>query len=704
MKMARIKWFWLVLLMLSGCPSVQWQPAPASGIPLPPRPKDSIEQPKQDGFGDDGDDQPSTLVGGLIRRSVLFGNPQKTEPQISHDGSRVAFLAPDGGVLNLWVAPTGDISCAKVMTRDRSRGISRFFWAYTNQHIIYLQDKGGDENWRAYSVDVQNGTEVDLTPLAGVKTTIQHVSHKHPGAILIGLNDRNKTFHDLHRIDLRSGKRTLVQQNDGYSGFVTDDDYQVRLAIKPTADGGKELLRLAGGKFVPFIKVSMEDGVTTVPVGFDASGTELYLKDSRGRNTSALVRLKLPYGKPQVVSHDPKADVARVLYHPTTGTIQAVASNYLRETWVFFDKQVEQDFAVLGKLTRGDIKVTSRTLDDTKWTVAVQTDSGPTRHFVYHRLSQQAVPLFAERPELEGLPLSPMRPVEIRSRDGLTLVSYLTLPPAFGTDKPPQPLPMVLLVHGGPWLRDWWGFHRWHQWLANRGYAVLSVNFRGSTGFGKRFINAGNGEWSTKMHDDLIDATQWAIAQGIAQTEKIAIMGASYGGYATLVGLTFTPERFACGVDIVGPSNLVTLFESFPPYWAKYIALVKRRVGDYTTPRGRKDLLNRSPVSRVEHISRPLLIGQGANDPRVKQAESDQIVKAMKDRDIPVTYALFPDEGHGFHRPENDIAFNAVAEIFLSRCLGGKAQAIGGDFAGASIQVPTGAEHVPGLAEALQAR
>jgi dipeptidyl aminopeptidase/acylaminoacyl peptidase len=294
--------------------------------------------------------------------------------------------------------------------------------------------------------------------------------------------------------------------------------------------------------------------------------------------------------------------------------------------------------------------------------------------------------------------------VTVRSRDGLDLVSYYSLPAdSQGADKarPDQPLPMVLYVHGGPWGRDRWGYNAVHQWLANRGYAVLSVNFRASTGFGKAFINAGNRQWGAAMHDDLIDAVDWAIAEGIADPERVAIMGGSYGGYATLAGVTFTPLKFACGVDIVGPSNLVTLLETVPAYWKPQIEVFTTRVGDHRTEAGRAFLTERSPLTYAERIARPLLIGQGANDPRVKQAESDQIVQAMRGKGIPVTYVLYPDEGHGFARPENRLSFNALAEAFLAQCLGGRYEPFGDAFAGSTITVPVGAEGVPGLQDAL---
>jgi dipeptidyl aminopeptidase/acylaminoacyl peptidase len=349
--------------------------------------------------------------------------------------------------------------------------------------------------------------------------------------------------------------------------------------------------------------------------------------------------------------------------------------------------------------------VASRTLDDKTWIVAYTMDDGPVRYYLYDRDKKEAKFLFTNRKSLEGQPLAKMHPEVIKSRDGLNLVSYLTLPIDSDPDhagRPKGPLPMVLLVHGGPWGRDNWGYNSQHQLLANRGYAVLSVNYRGSTGLGKKFTNAGNKEWAAKMHDDLIDAVEWAISEKIADPKRVAIVGGSYGGYATLVGLTFTPERFACGVDIVGPSNLFTLLSTIPAYWAPALQMFKDRVGDPTTPEGKKLLNERSPLNFVDKIERPLLIGQGANDPRVKQAESDQIVRAMQNKQVPLTYVLFPDEGHGFARPENNLAFFAVAEAFLARQLGGRYQPIGNDFDGSTITSPEGSDQSPGLAEALK--
>ncbi len=644
----------------------------------------------------------------LIPRQVLFGNPDKAATKISPDGKHLSFLAPVDGVLNVWVGPADDPAAARPVTHDKKRGIRSYFWTYTNRHILYVQDADGDENWHVYRAGIDGGKEEDLTPLKKVQARIQGVSYKHPGEILIALNDRSPSFHDVYRLVLDTGKRELVQKNDGFVGFITDDDYRVRFASKFAPDGGNLILAPDDkGGWKEFLKVPMADTLTTNLVAFDKTGDVAYMIDSRDRDTGAFTALDLKTGKESVIAADPRADAGGALIHPTERTIQGVSFTYDRTRWVFQDPAVGADFEKLAKVADGDITLTSRTLDDRTWVIAFLMDNGPTRYYVFDRASGKARFLFTDRKELEGRPLQKMHPEVVKTRDGLDLVCYLTLPPgsaAGGKARPGSPVPMVLDVHGGPWGRDTWGLNPMHQLLANRGYAVLSVNFRGSTGFGKRFLNAGNREWAAKMHDDLIDAVDWAVRDKVAQPDKVAILGGSYGGYATLVGLTFTPEKFACGVDIVGPSNLVTLLKTIPPYWAPMMQVFRDRVGDVTTEAGRKFLEERSPLTHVTQIRRPLLIGQGANDPRVKQAESDQIVKAMEERKIPVTYVLFPDEGHGFARPPNRLAFNAVAEAFLARHLGGRYEPIGTAFEGSTITVPAGAADVPGLSAALKDR
>jgi dipeptidyl aminopeptidase/acylaminoacyl peptidase len=644
----------------------------------------------------------------LIPRAVLFGNPDKAGPQISPDGTRLAYLAEVDGVLNVYVGPIDDLSKAKAVTADKKRGIRSYFWAYNNRHVLYIQDKDGDENWHVYAVDLKSGETRDLTPIPGVQARIEEVSYKFPNDILVGLNDRDPRLHDVYRVNIESGERKLTQKNEGdFVAFVADDDFNVRVAQKTTADGGGELFVPAteGTEWVSFLKITPDDAMTTSPAGFDKAGKVLYMIDSIGRDTSAMVALEMASKEKKVIASNPKADVSGAMIHPTEKNIQAVSFTYERREWNILDDTIKPDFEYLKTVTPGEVNVLSRTLDDKHWIVGYVLDDGPARYYDYDRAAKKARFLFTNRKALEGLKLSKMHPVVIKSRDGMELVSYLTLPVWEDKDgKPGKPLPMVLDVHGGPWARDGWGYNGYAQWLANRGYAVLSVNFRGSTGFGKKFINAANLQWAGTMHNDLIDAVNWAVKEKIADPQKVAIMGGSYGGYATLVGLTFTPEVFACGVDIVGPSSLLTLLESVPPYWKPMLEMFTTRIGDHRTEEGRKLLTERSPLTFVDKIKRPLLIGQGANDPRVKKAEADQIVAKMEEKKIPVTYLLMTDEGHGFARPENNKAFNAATEAFLSKMLGGRFEPIGKDFEGSSITVVKGADGVPGLAEVISAK
>lgn len=668
--------------------------------------------------------KPKTKEAPLISRDILFGNPDKASVQVSPDGKYLSFLAPVNNVLNVWVAPADAPEKAEPVTKDTLRGIRIYFWAYTNQHIIYLQDLAGDENWQVHVVDIATKEDRNLTPFEEIpgpdgkpitlpngkplrpRAQIESVSHKFSDEILIGLNNRNPQFHDVYRLNILTGELKLLQPNDRFVGFQYDDDFNIRFAAQMTPDGGMELFEPDGkGGWKSVDKIPMEDMMTTSPVAFDKTGTVLYMIDSRGRNTAALVAVDIKTGEKKLIFEDPKADVSGIILHPTERNVQAVSVEYLRVDWTILDEAIKPDMEYLKTVSEGDVNLTSRTLDDRFWTVAYTLDDGPVKFYLYDRANKTARFLFTNRKDLEGLKLSKMYPVVIKSRDGLNLISYITLPWWLDPDndgRPKKPLPMVLYVHGGPWARDSWGYNAIHQWLANRGYAVLSVNFRGSTGFGKDFINASNLEWGGKMHDDLIDAVNWAIENRIADKNKVAIMGGSYGGYATLVGMTFTPDVFACGVDIVGPSNLRTLLDTIPPYWKPMMEMWATRVGDPRTEEGRKFLESRSPLTYVDRIKKPLLIGQGANDPRVKQSESDQIVKAMQEKNIPVTYVLYSDEGHGFARPENRLSFFAVAELFLAQHLGGRAEPIGNDFEGSTIQVPHGAENIAGLKDALK--
>lgn len=653
----------------------------------------------------------------LIPRSALFGNPVRAQARLSPDGHYISFLAPKEGILNVWLAPFGKLGEAKPITNDRKRGIRQHYWAEDGRHVLFLQDEGGDENWRVYSVDVETGRQLDLTPLEKVHAQIVGLSYQRPEVALIALNDRAAEWHDLYEIDVATGARRLVERNDQqFAGYLEDLQLRPRLAIKTLPDGGGELYRRTDQGWEGLLQYGQADSLTMRPLVIEEGGNTALLLSAVGRDKAALARVDLASGKQTVIGQSDKADVSDVWLDPRTRTPQAYGVEYLTEEHEPLTPAAAKDIEHLKAALGPQFAVTSRTNDDGKWVVVVDDPVHVTTSYLYDRSNGKVTKLFDHRPELAGAPLRPMKALEIRAGDGLTLVSYLTLPAGSGpppksgaaqgeagaNGRPAKPVPLVLDVHGGPWARDSYGFNPEHQWLANRGYAVLSVNYRGSTGFGKNFINAGDHEWAGKMHSDLLDAVDWAVREQIAIPDKVSIYGGSYGGYAALVGLAFTPDRFACGVDIVGPSNLATLIGSIPPYWKSFFEDMTRRIGDPRTDEGRKLLEERSPLTFADRISRPLLIAQGANDPRVKQAESDQIVAAMKKKQLPVTYVLFPDEGHGFARPQNRLAFYAIAEGFLWRCLaGGRYEPIGSDFDGSSLQVREGADVVPGLREAL---
>ncbi|MDB5696031.1 MAG: family peptidase [Sphingomonas bacterium] len=643
----------------------------------------------------------------LIERAKLFGNPTRTAGRLSPDGKWLSYIQPRDGVMNLWVAPASAPDQARPLTAEKVRPIRNAFWSPDSKQLLFINDKGGDENFLLYGVDVATGAQRSLTPFEKTRVQLIGGSQKIKDKLLVGVNNRDPRWHDVHLLDLATGKLTLVFKNDGYSGFVADDDLRLRLVSRPRPDAGSDWFRVTNSvpEATPVVSFGLDDSQTTAPLGFTTDGRTLYWTDARGRDRAALFAQDVATGKMTVVGESPRADVSGGLFHPRTGALEAYTDYYLRNEYVPVGNAVRADLAFLKAQNKGDFSVTSRTDADDKWLVAFDPVTAPAATYLYERSAKKLSQLYVSRPELAGAPLVGMFPHEIKSRDGLTLVSYLTLPriaDADGNGKPNAAVPLVLLVHGGPWGRDGFGYNSAHQWLANRGYAVLSVNFRASTGFGKSFTSAGDGQWGRKMHDDLLDAVDWAVKSGVTTRDKVAIMGGSYGGYATLAGLTMTPDTFACGVDIVGPSNLHTLLKTIPPYWEAVKLQFYKRMGDPTTEAGRAMLTERSPLTYVDKIKRPLLIGQGANDPRVNVAESDQIVAAMKAKNIPVTYIVFPDEGHGFARPANNIAFMAAAENFLQPCLGGRAEPVADAIAASSAQVKEGANFVSGLAPAGQ--
>ena len=639
----------------------------------------------------------------LIPRDALFGNPVRAQGKISPDGRWVSWMAPWEGVMNVFIAPADDESAARRVTSVTDRPIPSYSWAPDGQSLIYVRDKDGDENYLLYQVGLAEGAaEVCLTPFDNTRVQLIGGSEKIRDRVLVGINNRDARFHDVHSLNLTTGELTLVFQNDEWAGFEADDDLVLRWAVRQNEAGGTDMHEIIDGKVAeePREVIGMDDALSTGLAGYTHDGRTLYWLDSRGRDTAALFAEDVATGERTLVAEHDKADIGGTVRDKATGEVRAWSATYLRTEYHPLDDDLKQTFAWLRERLEGDFGIQSRTDDDRRWLVWNDPLTAPIASYLFDRDAMTLTRFYTSKPELEGAPLQPMHPVEIRARDGLTLPSYLTLPPGSDmaeTGRPDGPVPMVLLVHGGPWARDGYGFNRAHQWLANRGYAVLSVNFRGSTGFGKNFINAGNREWAGRMHDDLLDAVDWAVQEGIAEKDKIAIMGGSYGGYATLVGLAFTPDVFACGVDIVGPSNLETLLETIPPYWEPMVKQFHERMGDPTTAEGLAYLKEISPLYRAKDITKPLLIGQGANDPRVKQAESDQIVEAMERDGVPVTYVLFPDEGHGFARPENNIAFNAIAENFLAQCIGGRAEPVGDVLDASTAQILAGREHLGGL-------
>jgi len=610
---------------------------------------------------------PTTQVE-LIPRKVLLGNPVKASPQISPDGTRMAYLAPVNNVLNVWVGKIGSEDYQPV-TKDEDRGIRFYVWARDNKHILYIQDIGGNENWRLYATNLETQETRDLTPFENVQTQVIDIDKHFPDELLVAMNKDNPKVHDVYHLDLTSGELSLVAKNPGnVAHWMSDANFKVRGAMAMTADGGRAVLirEDENDNWKTLVSWDPDDAQNSFPVGFTQDGGAIYLVDARNTNAGRLVKMDISTREITVIAEDLQYDVGRVMTNPDTYEIQAVAFNKDRTEWVVIDESIKLDFDTIRDITRGDFAITSRDDADAIWVVAFTRDNGPVAFYVYDRETRKVTFLFDNQPDLNRYTLATMEPISFTTRDGLTIHGYLTLPSGQGK----RNLPLVLNVHGGPQARDTWGYNPEVQWLVNRGYACLQVNYRGSTAYGKVFQNAGNKEWGRKMHDDLVDAVAWTVSQGIADPKKVAIYGGSYGGYAALVGATLTPDLFCCAVDIVGPSNLITLIRSIPPYWSTFLASFYRRVGNPDTEE--EFLKSRSPLFKVDQIKIPILIAQGANDPRVKQAESEQIVEAMRSRGIDYEYMLFPDEGHGFAKPENRLRFYAAAEKFLAKYLGGR--------------------------------
>ena len=609
----------------------------------------------------------------LIPRSLLFGNPERLRPTISPDGMKIAFLAPDKKhILNVFIQDIqNQHGEPKQCTRDSHRGIRQFFWQKDSQHILYLQDCDGDENWNLYQTDIQTNETRNLTPVQETQISILAYEGNYPDELLIQMNKRDKKVFDVYKLSLSTGSETLVEKNDGNTNiWIADTKLNIRASQEYERDGST-LIKVRStndAMWKELARIGPED-MQAEPIGFSDDGNFLYLLSAEKNNTTCLQKIDIRSKETALLACDEKGDIIDVMVNPNTHTVEAACVERDKRHWILLDQSIAPDFNILRTLCHGDtFTISSRDRQNSKWIITSFSDKKPPDFYLYDRRTKHTTFLFNAQPALQKYPLSPMLPISFLARDGMQLYGYLTLP-SNGISTPP---PMVLFVHGGPWARDSWDFNSSVQWLANRGYAVLQINFRGSTGYGKEYINAGDHEWANKMQTDLLDGKEWAIEHGYADPHKIAIYGGSYGGYATLVGLAFTPNEFCCGVDVVGPSNLVSLIQSIPPYWYPQQYKFNLRVG--SIEKNKEELIDRSPLFKARSITKPLLIAQGANDPRVKKQESDQMVEALRQNKQRVEYLLFPDEGHGFSRPSNRLCFFAAMEQFLHEHLGGRYQ------------------------------
>jgi len=619
----------------------------------------------------------------IIDREAIFGNPEIAGAQISPDGKFIAFIKPFKGTRNIWVKRTEDaFENAKPITADTTRPIPAYFWSRDGKYILFVQDKAGDENYLVYAVDPNAGPAAgqevpnarNLTDAKGVRAEIYALPRTDPDAIYIGLNDRDKSWHDLYKVRLSTGERTLVRQNtERIVGWTFDLKDQLRLATRVNDNGDTEVLRVDDKGFTKIYSCNVFENCG--PVRYHKDGQRVYFETNKGASVD-LLQLELfdpATGKEELVETDPqkRVDIADVSFSEVTEDM--IATSYLDErSRVYFKDQAYQaDYDLLKKKFPGqEIDFRSSTKDERLYLVGVGSDRNPGETYLFDRNTKKLTLQYRIREKLNRDYLAEMKPIKYQSSDGLEIPAYLTLPK--GVE--PKNLPLIVFPHGGPWARDDWGYDAFAQFWANRGYAVLQPNFRGSTGYGKKFIDAGNKQWGDKMQDDITWGVKYLISQGLADPKHVGIMGGSYGGYATLAGVTFTPDLYAAAVDYVGPSNLNTLLETIPPYWEAGRQIFYQRMGDPTTPEGKAQLNRQSPLNSADKIKTPLLVVQGANDPRVNKREADQIVIALRDRGFPVEYIVAPDEGHGFQRPVNNMAMFSQAERFFARYLGGRYQ------------------------------
>ncbi|MBW8878785.1 MAG: S9 family peptidase [Acidobacteria bacterium] len=618
----------------------------------------------------------------LIDRQLFFGDPEIVGGRLSPDGKHIAFIKPLDGTRNVWVKGIDEpFEAARPITAETKRPIPVYLWSQDGKLILYVQDQGGDENFNVYAVDPAAppaaGQRVpaarNVTAAKGARAFVYAVPKTDPDTIYVGLNDRDPAWHDLYKVKLSTGERTLLRKNtERLTGWVFDRKDQLRLATRSAENGDTEVLRVDGDGFKKVYSCNVFE--TCSPVGFHKDGRRVYMMTNKGDvDLARLVLFDPKAGSEEPVEADPmnRVDFGDAVFSDRTNDLIATVyvDDQVRIYWK--DKGFETDYELLKqKLPGKEINFGSLTKDERLALVSATSDTEPGETYLFDRSSKQLTLQYRIREQLPRPQLAAMKAIRYKSSDGLEIPAYLTLPKGL----PATNLPLVVVPHGGPWARDVWGYNPLAQFLANRGYAVLEPNFRASTGYGKKFLNAGNDEWGQKMQDDLTWGVKHLVAEGIADPRRVGILGGSYGGYATLAGLAFTPDVYAAGVSIVGPSNLITLLNSIPPYWEQIRKIFNERMGDPSTPQGRAQLDRQSPLNSADKIKAPLLVVQGANDPRVNKAESDQIVVALRERGFPVEYVVAPDEGHGFARPVNNLAMFAAAEKFLAKHLGGHYQ------------------------------
>ena len=629
--------------------------------------------------GDDAGTADEPVITGelpeIIPVASFFDNPEIAGAQISPDGKWLSTVKAFQGVLNVFVRNL-ETDEEVQLTASTHRPITNYFWAADASKVLYLQDQGGNENFHVFSVPV-DGTELpgarDLTPFEGVRAQVFAVPEETPERVLVALNQRNPQLFDAYWLNVDTGQLEIVAQNPGrHLAYLLDHEQKVRVAVGQNTGGGTDIFArdTEDAEWRELASYPATENVN--PIRFHKDNQRIYVSSDHGdTDLQQLVLMDITTGEIEVVESDPEGEVDFGGPVFSTVTDELIATVYNADTTriYFKDRGWERDFRRIRELHAGFPNISGGTADERKLIVAFNDPRDPGVTFLYDRDEREGEFLFRPRPWLEGAGLAGMRPVSYAARDGLTIHGYLTTPVGIAAEN----LPLVLVVHGGPWARDSWGYQPEVQLLANRGYAVLQINYRGSTGYGKAFLNAAVKEWAGAMHDDLVDGVRWATDQGIADPDRVGIYGGSYGGYATLVGLTFTPEVFACGLDYVGPSSLVTLIEAFPPYWRPFLeGTFYRHVGDPANMDDVEDMQARSPLNRVDQIEDPIMIVQGANDPRVTKQESDQMAVALRDRGIPVTYLLAENEGHGFANADNRMALYRSMEVFFGECLGGR--------------------------------